>query len=241
MKLNMPNNLYEVKKKEYYFLNKLMPDFFKSFFKEWGLLIFLTIFVSSCRSFLAEPRYIPSGSMLPTLKINDRLIIEKFSLRDSLPKRGDIVVFNSPYSFDKKLISLRSSPLPKERYCFLMSFPPMSFIPGLRDQACDEYIKRIVALPGEIVSVNTKGEVTINNRLIPEPYVSFKCTAPLFENCGEFENIKVPKDHFLVLGDNRSNSWDGRYWPASKFLHKNEIIGRAYLRFWPFSKASFFN
>ena len=159
----------EVKKKEYYFLNKLMPDFFKSFFKEWGLLIFLTIFVSSCRSFLAEPRYIPSGSMLPTLKINDRLIIEKFSLRDSLPKRGDIVVFNSPYSFDEKLISYRTKPLPNQSYCFFMSFPPMSLIPGWRDQACDEYIKRVVALPGDIVSVNGKGEVIINNKLIDEP------------------------------------------------------------------------
>ena len=46
-----------------------------------------------------------------------------------------------------------------------MSFPPMSFIPGLRDQACDAYIKRVVALPGEIVSVNTKGELIINNKL----------------------------------------------------------------------------
>ena len=116
----------------------------------------------------------------------------------------------------------------------------MSFIPGLRDQACDDYIKRVVALPGEIVSVNTKGEVKINNKLIHEPYVSYKCLLSTFNNCGEFENIKVPKDHFLVLGDNRSNSWDGRYWPGSKFLHKKEIIGRAYLRFWPISQVGFF-
>ena len=47
-----------------------------------------------------------------------------------------------------------------------MSFPPMSFIPGLRDQACDAYIKRVVALPGEIVSVNSRGEVLINNKII---------------------------------------------------------------------------
>ena len=212
----------------------------KSFLREWGLLILLTFFISSCRSFFAEPRYIPSGSMLPELEINDRLIIEKFSLRNSLPKRGDIVVFKSPFSFDEKLISLRSKPLPKKRYCLFMSFPPMSLIPGLRDQACDAYIKRVVALPGEIVRVNNKGEVIINNKFIPEPYVSFKCSSSSFNKCGEFENIKVPKDHFLVLGDNRSNSWDGRYWPGNKFLHKKEIIGRAYLRFWPLSKVGFF-
>ena len=79
----------------------------------------------------------------------------------------------------------------------------MSFIPGLRDQACDAYIKRVVALPGEIVSVNTKGELIINNKLIPEPYVSYKCSLSLFNQCGQFENIKVPKNHFLVLGDGK--------------------------------------
>ena len=212
----------------------------KTFLKEWGLLIMLTLLVSSCRSYFAEPRYIPSGSMLPELQIKDRLIIEKFSLKNSLPKRGDIVVFKSPYSFDEKLISSRSKPLPKKRYCFFMSFPPMSFIPGLREQACDAYIKRVVALPGEIVSVNSKGEVIINNKLISEPYVSYKCSSSLFYKCGEFENMKVPIDHFLVLGDNRVNSWDGRYWPGSKFLHKKQIIGKAYLRFWPLNKVGFF-
>ena len=88
-----------------------------------GSITFLTFFVSSCRSFLAEPRYIPSGSMLPELQINDRLIIEKISLKNKLPKRGDIVVFNSPFSFDEKLINLRSNPLPNKSYCFFMSFP----------------------------------------------------------------------------------------------------------------------
>ena len=77
-----------------------MKSSIKIFVKEWGLLIFLTFFVSSCRSFLAEPRYIPSGSMLPGLQINDRLIIEKISIKNSFIKRGDIVVFKSPFSFD---------------------------------------------------------------------------------------------------------------------------------------------
>ena len=212
----------------------------KNIIKEWGALVFLTFIVSSCRTFLAEPRYIPSGSMLPELQINDRLIIEKFSLKKSLPKRGDIVVFKSPFSFDEQLIALRSNPLPKKRYCVFMSFPPMSLIPGLRDQACDAYIKRVVALPGEVVSVNNKGEVLINNKPIYEPYVIYKCSESLFNNCGEFTNIEVPEDHFLVLGDNRANSWDGRYWPESKFLYKEDIIGKAYLRFWPFQKFGLF-
>ena len=77
-----------------------MNSTFKNIIFEWGPLLFLTFFVSSCRSFLAEPRYIPSGSMLPELQVNDRLIIEKISLKNKLPKRGDIVVFNSPFSFD---------------------------------------------------------------------------------------------------------------------------------------------
>ena len=213
----------------------------KFFLNDWVQLIFLAFFISSCRTFVAEPRYIPSGSMLPELQINDRLIIEKISLKKRDPKRGEIVVFNSPYSFDEGFIAKRNTPLPTKSYCFFMGFPPMSFIPGLRDEACDAYIKRVVALPGEIVSVNTKGELIINNKLIPEPYVSYKCSLSLFNKCGEFENVKVPKDHFLVLGDNRSNSWDGRYWPGSKFLHKKEIIGKAYFRFWPLSQVGFFN
>ena len=121
-----------------------------------------------------------------------------------------------------------------------MGFPPMSFIPGLRDQACDAYIKRVVALPGELVSVNIKGEVIVNNKKIFEPYVINFCSESLFNNCGEFKSLKVPKDHFFVLGDNRSNSWDGRYWPGGKFLHKKEIIGKAYFRFWPLKNFGLF-
>ena len=217
-----------------------MNSSFKNIILEWGPLLFLFFFVSSCRSFLAEPRYIPSGSMLPELQINDRLIIEKISFKKNSPKRGDIVVFNSPFSFDEKLVMSRSNPLPNKSYCFFMSFPPMSFIPGFRDQACDAYIKRVVALPGEVVRVNIKGEVIINNQKILEPYVLNFCTKSILNNCGEFKNLKVPKDHFFVLGDNRSNSWDGRYWPGGKFLHKKEIIGKAYFRFWPLKNFGLF-
>ncbi len=208
----------------------------RSFLKEWGLLILLTFFVSSCRSYFAEPRYIPSGSMLPELQINDRLIIDKISLKKRDPKRGEIVVFNSPYSFDKVYVAQRNNPLPTKSYCFFMSFPPMSFIPGLRDKACDAYIKRVVALSGEMVMVNRRGEVFINGKKIDEPYIEAKC---VFYPCAEIENLKVPDGYVLVLGDNRANSEDGRSWPGT-FLPKQEIIGRAYFRFWPFERIGFF-
>ena len=207
---------------------------------EWLPILFITFLISSCRTFILEPRYIPSGSMLPELQINDRILIEKFSFKNRELKRGDIVVFNSPFSFDKKLLKLRDKPLPKKSYCFFMSLPPMSIIPGLGDRACDAYIKRIVALSGEVVSVNQFGEVIINQNKINEPYLIKKCGESLFNKCGRFSDLKVPKDHYLVLGDNRENSWDGRYWPGSKFLHKDEIIGKAYFRFWPLRTSGFF-
>ncbi len=216
---------------------KLMKKFVKKFFlNDWFQLIFLAFFISSCKTFVAEPRYIPSGSMLPGLQINDRLIIEKISLKKRDPKRGEIVVFNSPYSFDEGFIAKRKTPLPNKSYCFLMGFPPMSFIPGLRDEACDAYIKRVVALPGDMVMVNSKGEVFRNNKKINEPYIGSKCD---FYPCAEIKNRKVPEGYVLVLGDNRANSQDGRSWPGT-FLPKEEIIGRAYFRFWPLARLGFF-
>ena len=218
-----------------------MKTSIRAIIKEWSPLILLAFFISSCRSFVAEPRYIPSGSMLPELQINDRLIIEKLILKNRNPKRGEIVVFNSPYSFDEQLISNREKPLPSELSCFFMGFPPMSIIPGLGDKACDAYIKRIIALPGELVRINNLGEVFINNEKLDEPYVLSFCEEQVFGNCGQFDEVIVPEDHYLVLGDNRSNSWDGRFWPGGKFLHKDEIIGKAYFRFWPFESFGFFS
>tara|TARA_Y100001978_G_scaffold113613_1_gene101321 strand:- start:1459 stop:2151 length:693 start_codon:yes stop_codon:yes gene_type:complete len=219
---------------------KFLKLLIKDISNDWITLLILTLLISSCRSFIAEPRFIPSGSMLPSLQINDRLLIEKRTLKKRLPQRGEIVVFNSPFSFDKELILLREKPLPSKSYCFIMGIPPISIIPGLRDRACDAYIKRVIALPGETVSVNQFGEVLINGKKLFEPYLVNKCRGDMFKKCGEFQNLLVPKDNFLVLGDNRSNSWDGRYWPGGRFLHKDQIIGRAYFRFWPFKTFGFF-
>ena len=187
------------------------------------------------RQFLVEARYIPSGSMLPGLQIQDRLLVEKLTYRQRLPRRGEIVVFHSPHHFDPVLAaSDRSNPL----RCVLVNLPLIGNLPGVANPACDAYIKRVVAVPGERVAVNPRGQVFINGQRLSEPYVSNYCPV---DNQGmgpcRSLNAVVPAGHLLVLGDNRSNSWDGRFWPGGAFLPANEVIGRAFWRFFPLDQT----
>jgi signal peptidase I len=110
--------------------------------KTLSLSLFLAFGI---RSFIAEARYIPSESMLPTLEINDRLIIEKVSYHFTDPQRGDIVVFRPP---DEAIICSPNQPLPIR----------------------DAYIKRVVGLPGETIEVNN-AQVLVNGNPLPENYI----------------------------------------------------------------------
>ena len=147
------------------------------------------------RQFIAEARYIPSRSMEPTLKINDRLVIEKLSYRFQDPSRGDIVVF----------------------------WPPDALF--AEGQKRDAYIKRIVGLPGETVEI-TEGVVLINGEPLEEDYI--KTPASYQWGPGQVED-----DTYLVLGDNRNQSYDSHEWG---FLPEENIIGQAVLRFWPIGR-----
>ena len=203
----------------------------------WAPLFLTLSLYFGIRSYVAEARYIPSGSMLPNLKINDRLLIEKITFRRRAPRRGEIVVFNSPHSFDKELISMRSSTLPSSFKCALVTAPFVNLIPGVVDRACDAYIKRVVAVGGDQIIVNKKGEVFINNELLDEIYSVNYClfSDNSINNCIPI-NTKVPSKHVVVLGDNRSNSWDSRFWPGGPFLPEREILGKAIWRFWPINR-----
>tara|TARA_B100000700_G_scaffold330939_1_gene460157 strand:+ start:4583 stop:5245 length:663 start_codon:yes stop_codon:yes gene_type:complete len=205
-----------------------------SFLDFWGPIIFSILLYLGIRDLVAEARYIPSGSMLPTLKINDRLLIEKITLPFRTIKRGDIVVFNSPYAFDHILSAGRNTPKYK---CMIINFPLINLISGLSYPACDAYIKRVVAIGGDKVSIDKRGQVFINGIIRNEPYISNYCI-PKYErirDCGLIDKT-VPTGSLLVLGDNRDNSWDSRFWPGGPFLPESEIIGRAVWRFWPLNR-----
>ncbi|WP_080812168.1 signal peptidase I [Halomicronema hongdechloris] len=161
-----------------------------------GLSIVLALGI---RHFVAEARYIPSGSMEPTLQVNDRLVVEKISYYFEAPERGDIVVFWPPEGV---------SP------------------PGHRR---DAFIKRVIGLPGETVTVQN-GAVYIDGTPLEEDYIK----APPEYTWGP---ETVPEGSYLVLGDNRNSSFDSHAWGEDQeFVPYDNIIGRAAVRFWPPSR-----
>ena len=208
-----------------------------SFFDTWGPVSLTVLLYIGIRHYIAEARYIPSGSMLPGLKVNDRLIVEKLSLRKRDIVRGEIVVFNSPYAFDKKLIAGRKKPLPSKFKCSLITFPLISWMPTLSDRACDAYIKRVVAIGGDRLLIDEMGAIVLNGRFIEEPYVEYFCPKESEFNICRPINATIPKGYVFVLGDNRANSWDSRFWPEGGFLPEKEIIGKAAWRFWPLNRV----
>ncbi|HJN32856.1 MAG TPA: signal peptidase I [Prochlorococcus sp.] len=200
------------------------------FWDFWGPVFFTLGLYFGIRHYVAEARYIPSESMIPGLQVQDRLLVEKVSLRSRSPRRGEIVVFNTPYSFNSAL-NLKSGQMSLP--CFVVNLPFMNWM-GLTNPSCDAWIKRVVAVGGDQVSINPRGEVSVNGQRLKEPYVTQYC--PVNERgMGPCNSLiaTVPSDHVLVLGDNRSNSTDGRIWG---FLPEKEIIGRALWRFLPFDR-----
>ena len=146
------------------------------------------------RTFVAEARYIPSGSMLPTLQINDRLIVDKLGYHFKAPQRGDVVVFSPTDTLEKQNFH-------------------------------DAFIKRVIGLPGDKVEVKD-GRVFINGKPLSEDYIADR---PQYQ----YGPVTVPQDQYLVLGDNRNNSYDSHYWG---FVPRDHIIGRAIVRFWPMNR-----
>ena len=191
-----------------------------SFLKETlDTILFVLIAVIVIRFFIGELRWIPSGSMHPTLIEGDRLFVEKLSKPVRKPERGDILVFYPPDEILRKDF-----------------FSILSRLTGIlcKDIA---FIKGVVGLPGDKLEVRPEdGQyfVYINDKKLNEPYILSKtdwmpCRDDMY--CGP---LTVPENNYFMMGDNRGNSQDSRFWG---FLPENRIIGRAIFVFWPLSRT----
>ncbi len=112
------------------------------------------------------------------------------------------------------------------RFAYISSEPERGDIVIFRypDDESTLYIKRIIGMPGETVDIH-EGKVYIDGEVLDEPYLSV-------ETQGEFGPYEVPEDHYFMLGDNRNNSKDSRYW-NNTYLEREKIVGKAVLRYWP--------
>ncbi len=143
-------------------------------------------------------------SMLPTLNNGEYVLISRLSYKLGDFKRGDIIVFRPPMYPDATL------------------WQRLFGLPGFDDKY-EDYIKRIIGLPGETVRIEN-GTVYINNVALMEPYIS---APPDYSN-----EWTVPEGQLFVLGDNRNNSADSHAWG---FLPEDNVLGKALVVYWPFA------
>jgi signal peptidase I len=159
---------------------------------EWVVIIAAALLVAFLvKTFLLQAFYIPSESMMPTLKPNDRVLVNKLSYDLHDVNRGDLVVFESPNTPDGAEVR--------------------------------DLIKRVIAVEGDTVEARD-GHLILNGQPLTEPYLGPDVST------GPMERVTVPDDHVWVMGDNRPNSKDSRFFGP---LPESKIIGRAFVRVWP--------
>ncbi len=166
------------------------------------------------QAFLVKPFRIPSESMVPTLAVGQRVLVDRVTPRFSEPGRGDIVVFNPPTGAEEG--SCGDLGNPADRPC-----PEPT---GGRSET--NFIKRVVAGPGDRVKV-IDGQAIVNGRPQEEPFVRPDDDCPI---CDLPVEITIPPDHFFMMGDNRGASADSREWGP---VPEDWVIGRAVFTYWP--------
>lgn len=229
----------------------------KHVIKEWIQSILIAFIVAMfIRTFFIQPYRIPSGSMLPTLKIGDHPLVNKLIYKIREPERGDVIVFIYPVieygctecMYKYKFLGLFN----RYEYSYIYEYRedydkagygliPFAQLPD--DWTCPAcgagksnfkklprkpFIKRLIGLPGETVKI-ANGKIYINGKQLEEPSSITQRYYVSEKNFGT-EEIKIPLDSYFVLGDNTNNSKDSRYWG---FVPKENLIGKAEVIYWP--------
>jgi signal peptidase I len=185
-----------------------------SFF-ELPLIIAVAIGLAlAIQALLIKPFVIPTGSMEPTLAIDQRVLVDRVSFRFTEPEVGDIVVFHPPLGATKG------------RECGAQHPPEQACPEPTSEPADDNYIKRVVGTPGDELSV-VDGTVYVNGEPLDEPYVRQNQTCG---DCNLPEEVTIPPGHFFMMGDNRGSSSDSRVWGP---VPEEWIVGNAFFTYWP--------
>ncbi len=171
------------------------------------------------QAFLVKPFRIPSESMIPTLEINQRVLVDRVSYRFSNPDRGDVVVFKPPQGADDDQFG--------EARCGA---------PRLEGSVCSRptsrrsdtnFIKRVVGLPGDKLKV-IKNRVYIDGKRLDEPYID--PASGCDDLCELPREVEIPRGFYFMMGDNRGASLDSRAWGP---VPKDWVIGQAFATYWP--------
>lgn len=148
---------------------------------------------------------------MPTIQVNDRVMVNKLAFRWGEPERGDIVVFRDP-----------AEPELEESFPEAVIRSVLEAV-GIRTRGRDDLIKRVIGLPGETVTISDN-QLLIDGEPIAEPYLPDTVTMP---DDGPFE---VGPEHVFVMGDNRQFSFDSRRFGTIPY---DDLIGRAFITIWP--------
>ncbi len=176
--------------------NGFIRDYLKPFLI--ALIVALAV-----RTFFIQAFTIPSGSMEPTLLVGDYLLVNKFTYGIRIP------------GTNKRFLPVEERPRRGEIIVFLYPVDPSK-----------DFIKRVIGLSGEKVQI-IQNKIYINDRPIEDPWGYFKPVG--WEELFQLENfgpVLVPPDSLFVMGDNRNNSLDSRYWG---FLPLDEVVGKAWV------------
>ena len=188
----------------------------RSFFAELPFLLFWALVVAVLiKTFLIQPFFIPSRSMVPTLLVDDRVMVSKVNYRVGEPQRNDVVVFENPWRLDE----------PDENIPERVVRAVLEAL-GIRTSSTDDLIKRIIAVEGDTVEIRAN-QLILNGEPLDEPYLAEGSAMP------DMESRTIPSGHLWMMGDNRSESSDSRVFGP---VPETDIIGEAFVRIWPLSR-----
>ena len=189
------------------------------------------------QAFLVKPYQIPSPSMEPTLEPGQRVLVNRLGYRFGDPQIGDIVVFHPPSGAEDGGVECGAQGSPDGAD----DDDPHTYTPSA--QACPEptpemsdtnFIKRVVAGPGDTLSIE-HGHPVVNGEEAEEDFIR-PCGGG-GNTCNLPDEITIPPDHYFMMGDNRGQSDDSRFWGP---VPRDWIIGEAFFTYWPPERVGIF-